>query len=261
MWLARGLNPAPLPIPSLALGGGVNDTVLLILLGALSGLVSGVTGFGSGLILMGTLVAVMPVQQATVIAAVLAVVLAAVNLHSVRREIPWREVWPTLVAGVPAVVLGVRLLTVLDEAVLRAGVAFIILVGVASVLWTRRGWRIERREWGLVAGAASGVFNGALGTGGPPLVIYALLRGWDKECCKAFYSVMFLLMGAFRMVLLIVQGVATGAALGQGMLIVLPVVGAWYVGAWIFRRSSNQAFRYAGAALLAATAVNLLADL
>jgi len=236
----------------------MHDTVVLILLGALSGLVSGVTGFGSGLILMGTLVAIMPVQQATVIAAVLAVVLAAVNLHSVRRDIPWREVWPTLITGVPAVVLGVRLLTVLDEAILRGGVAFIILLGVASVLWSRGSRRFEQRWLAYAAGALSGVFNGALGTGGPPLVIYALLRGWEKEPCKAFYSTLFLLMGLFRLVLLVTQGVATAEALGQGVLILVPVVGAWVLGKWIFQRASTQVFRYAGVALLMAIAVNLL---
>ena len=239
----------------------MTDTALLVVLGTLSGLVSGLTGFGSGLILMGTLVAIMPVQQATVVAAVLAIVLAAVNVHSVRRHIPWRELPPTLLTGVPAVAAGVWLLTVLDDRLLKLGVVAIILVGATTVLWAPRGRRYDAPWLSLVAGAASGVFNGALGTGGPPLVLFALLRGWDKECCKAYYSALFLLMGTFRLTLLVMQGVATRLALGQGVLILVPVVGAWFLGKWVFQRVSTRVFRYAGVALLVAIAVNLLIEL
>ncbi|NLD44841.1 MAG: sulfite exporter TauE/SafE family protein [Chloroflexi bacterium] len=237
------------------------SSVQLILLGALSGFVSGLTGFGSGLILMGTLVTVMPVQQATVVGAVLAVVLAAVNLWSVRHDLPWPELWPTLLTGVPAVAVGVWLLRVLSDDVLKIGVVTIILAGVVTVLWTPKGRRFGARWLNLVAGAASGVFNGALGTGGPPLVLFALLRGWEKECCKAYYSALFLLMGAFRLVLLVSQGLASREALEQGVLILVPVVGAWYLGKQVFQRVSTQVFRYSGVALLLGIAANLLVSL
>jgi len=239
----------------------VSDLATLALVGALSGFVSGLTGFGSGLVLMGTLVTVMPVQQAAIVGAVVAVVLAAANLVSVRRYIPWEEIWPTLVTGVPAVAVGVWLLTVLDERPLTIGVAVIILLGVVSVLWKPRARRTGGRWPNLIAGAASGVFNGALGTGGPPLVIFALLVGWEKERCKAYYSVLFLIMGLFRLVLLLAQDLATRQLLSQGTFIVMPVLAAWYMGKWVFQRVSTQVFRYAGAALLAAVAVNLIVSL
>lgn len=239
----------------------MSDTLLLILLGALSGLVSGITGFGSGLVLMGTLVAVMPVQQATVIAAVLAVVLAVTNLWSVREHIPWREILPTLVTGVPSVAVGIYLLTALDEAALKVGIVVIIVAGCAVVLWSPKGRVFTARWLTYAAGVVSGLFNGALGTGGPPLVLFTLLRGWDKERCKAYMSALFLLLGAFRLVLLTTSGVATREALGQGLLILVPVIGAWYLGKAIFQRMSTRWFRYAGVALLMAMAVNLLTEL
>lgn len=239
----------------------MSDTLVLVLLGALSGFVSGVTGFGSGLILMGTLVAIMPVQQATVIAAVLAVVLAITNLWSVRRHIPWWEIGPTLLTGVPSVVAGVYLLRVLDDRILKLGVVVIILAGVATVFWSPHRRRQPGRWLTYATGVASGVFNGALGTGGPPLVLLTLLRGWEKQLCKAYMSALFLLMGIFRLTLLIGSGVATGRALGQGLLILVPVVSAWYLGKLVFQRVSTRAFRYAGVGLLVAIAVNLTMEL
>ncbi len=124
-----------------------------------------------------------------------------------------------------------------------------------------KGRRFGARWLNLVAGATSGVFNGALGTGGPPLVLFALLRGWEKECCKAYYSALFLLMGAFRLVLLVSQGLASREALEQGVLILVPVVGAWYLGKQVFQRVSTQVFRYSGVALLLGIAANLLVSL
>jgi len=238
----------------------MSDTLILILLGALSGFMSGVTGFGSGLVLMGTLVAIMPVQEATVIAAVLAVALAIINLWSVRHDIPWGEILPTMATGVPSVAVGVHLLRSLDDRWLRMGVVGIILAGVAVVLWSPRGRRYSDARLTYVAGALSGVFNGALGTGGPPLVLLTLLRGWEKERCKAYLSALFLALGIFRMVLLIASGVATTWALGRGGLLLVPVMSAWYLGRLVFQRASTRAFRYAGVTLLVAIAVNLVAD-
>jgi uncharacterized protein len=238
----------------------VDHIALLILLGALSGFVSGVTGFGSGLILMGTLVAVMPVAQATVIAAVLAIALAAVNLWSVRTHIPWGELLPTMASGVPCVALGVYLLGRLDDTILRFGVVGIILAGCAVVVWSPQR-RYEARLLPLYTGAISGVFNGALGTGGPPLVLHALLRGWEKQASKAYMSALFLLLGMFRMTLLVTSGVATWQPVSSGLLMLMPVVGAWYLGKCVFQRVSTIAFRYAGLGLLLAMAANLISDL
>jgi hypothetical protein len=47
----------------------------------------------------------------------------------------------------------------------------------------------------------------------------------------------------------------------SGLLMLIPVVGAWYGGKCVFQRVSTRAFRYAGLGLLLAMAANLISDL
>ncbi len=239
----------------------MGDGPLVWLLGAVSGFVSGVTGFGSGLVLMGTLVAVMPVEQATVITAVVAIVLAVVNTWSVREHIPWASIWPTLLAAAPAIALGVYLLNHLDEGALKAGLVLIILAGCGAVLWSPRKRTYSSPYLASVAGALSGLFNGALGTGGPPLVLFTLLRGWDKRACKAYLGTLFLLMNVLRMGMLVTSGIATQESLVRAAGIVVPVMAAWYGGKWVFQRVSTRGFRYAGVSILVLIAANLIRGL
>jgi len=233
--------------------------VLLVGVAAASGLVAGITGFGSGLVLMGVLVTIIPVADAAVIAAIIALVCSLLNLWTVRVSMPWRETWPMFAVSIPAVAAGVYLLANLSPDTLRILVGVMILSGCAVTLWTPpQGVIGAGLGWSLTTGVLGGLSGGATSTGGPPVVLYTLLRGWDKGVAKAVMSAFFVVMGFWRLALLIVSGLATPESLRLGALMLAPTLAALYAGMWIFGRLSTQVFRYAAMALLGIMAVNLL---
>ncbi|HHX45567.1 MAG TPA: sulfite exporter TauE/SafE family protein [Chloroflexi bacterium] len=235
------------------------EPLQLAAIAAAAGLVAGITGFGSGLVLMGVLVAIMPVTDAAVIAALTALACSILNLWTVRLSMPWRETWPMVAVSIPAVAVGVYLLASLSPGVLRILVAMMILSGCAVTLWTPpQGIIGPGLGWALLAGALGGLTGGATSTGGPPVVLYTLLRGWDKGIAKAVMSAFFVVMGVWRLALLIASGLASPESLRLGVWLLVPMLSALYVGMWIFRRLSTQVFRYAAMALLGITAINLL---
>ena len=228
-------------------------------LGRTAGLVAGITGFGSGLVLMGVLVAIIPVADAAVIAAITSFVTSLLNLWTVRVSMPWRETWPMFAISIPAVAAGIYLLANLSPDALRVLVAVMILSGCAVTLWTPpQGLIGAGLGWSLAAGALGGLTGGATSTGGPPVVLYTLLRGWDKAVAKAVMSAFFVVMGFWRLALLIASGLATPNSLRLGVVLLAPTLIALYAGMWIFRRLSTQVFRYAAMALLGIMAANLL---
>ena len=155
--------------------------------------------------------------------------------------------------------VGVYLLASLSFGVLRILVAMMILSGCAVTLWTPpQGIIGPGLGWALLAGALGGLTGGATSTGGPPVVLYTLLRGWDKGIAKAVMSAFFVVMGDWRLALLIASGLASPESLRLGVWLLVPMLSALYVGMWIFRRLSTQVFRYAAMALLGITAINLL---
>ncbi|MHB0856168.1 MAG: TSUP family transporter [Anaerolineae bacterium] len=226
---------------------------------ALAGLVSGIAGFGFGLVAMGMLIALLPVVEATVLVAVIGLFCAALNLWTVRESVAWDETWRPLAAAVPTQVLGVFLLASLDGAVLKIGVAVSVLFGCLVMLWSPKGLRLEKGgPWPFLAGGLGGVLGGALGMGGPPIVFYALLRRWDNATCKAVMSAYFTVTSLWRVGLLVAAGLATGPLLLKGLLLLAPALAGLYLGTYIFRRLSVRLFRYAAVAVLAAMSVNAL---
>lgn len=223
------------------------------------GMVQGITGFGFGLFSMGLMVMFMPVTEATSIIAILSLGSACLNLWTVRRDIVWREALSLIGPAVPACALGVCLLTSLNTDVLRTGVAVMILAGCAVTLWSPKGAMMSRANpWGYVAGLIGGVFNGALGMGGPPVVLYTLLRAWDKGLAKGIMSSFFVVVGLFRIVLLIARGIATPHIFRAGLMLLPAALLACYVGTRVFHRLSTTVFRYAAMALLAGLAARIL---
>ena len=235
------------------------DFWILVAVLAAAGLIQGVTGFGFNLFALGVLGAIMPVSDAVVIASIAALCSFAVNLWTVRSDVPWRETWPVVGASLPALLVGVYWLQHLDDRVLRAGLGVTILVGCAVMLWAPKGSRIHRTSpWAYLAGFLGGLSGGAVGASGPPVVLYTLFRGWDKSVAKGVMSAYFLLMGLWRIAVLVATGVATGQTVRKGVLLLVPAILASYVGTLVFRRMSARALRYVALALLAGLSARLL---
>ena len=234
------------------------DTLMVTAVLLVAGLIHGAAGFGSGLFSMGVLVTAMPVARATVIVAIVSIFISLLNLWTVRKSTPWRQISPTLVTAMPATLLGAYLLTKLDVGILRRGVAAMILLGCAVTLWPPGRGRSQRAfPWAYIAGLVGGTFQGALNMGGPPIVLYVLLRGWSKSAAKGYMSVCFAAMTILRIAFLSVTGVATSDSIRLGLLAVGPALIAAFIGTRIFRRMSNRAFRCAAILLLAGLAANI----
>lgn len=62
----------------------------------------------------------------------------------------------------------------------------LILMGVVLIEWRDLYPRsLSGRYWGSVAGVVSGLLGGAVGTPGPPVILYAAAQGWPPRTMKA----------------------------------------------------------------------------
>jgi hypothetical protein len=232
---------------------------ILVSVVTVAGFVQGSAGFGFGLFAMGALALVMPVTEAAVLVALLGLASIALNAWSTRKAMPLGELLPIVATAIPCTLVGVVLLKVLDARVLRGAVAVLIMLGCAVTVWTPRRARIERAwPWGYLSGALGGVLGGALNMGGPPVVVYTLLRRWDKGIAKGVMSGFFLVTSLVRVAGQVAAGLATRELAMWALLLVLPTLVASYAGVRLFRRLSNRGFRTLATIVLAGLAVRLL---
>ncbi|MFO1171100.1 MAG: sulfite exporter TauE/SafE family protein [Hyphomicrobiaceae bacterium] len=143
---------------------------VLVVLGA--AVVRGYSGFGFSLLTISALSLMFsPVE---VIASIFLLEIAA-SLHllpGIWRDVQWRSVGLLLIGTAIATPIGVSLLKQVPEAPMRVALAAFVLVAVA-LLW--RGFALKRVPSSpatLATGALGGLFNGAFGIGGPPIILF-----------------------------------------------------------------------------------------
>jgi uncharacterized protein len=142
-------------------------TILLLLVAILAGVLSGVVGTGSSLLLLPVLVWLSGPRVAVPIMGIAAVVGNAGRVIAWWRRIAWRPVVAYAVPGVPAAALGAHTLLTIPPAVVDGALAafFIAMIGLRRSDAARR-WRFT--IWHLaLAGAAIGFLTGMVLSTGP----------------------------------------------------------------------------------------------
>ncbi|MFG6375723.1 MAG: sulfite exporter TauE/SafE family protein [Desulfovibrio sp.] len=150
----------------------------------LAGFVTGITSFGGNLLAIPLIALVLPPREAILYGCISgAAVFLGVTLPYL-KQIIWRETVILSLVTFPGIPFGIWFLA-------NAGPGALLLAAGASLAsflsWQFIGMRLDRRQnpvpiWAAIPfGFISGIMMSAVGMGGPPLVLYAFLRHWQKE--------------------------------------------------------------------------------
>lgn len=154
--------------------------------------VMGLAGFGIALVSLAFLPYVMSPVDAIVLMTLYAAVFTLAIFVPVRRDFTAARVGDLVLGTVAGTPLGVWVLASVSASVLNRLIGGMLVV---AVLLEWRGLfpaKLEGRRWGLGAGALAGVIGGAVGTPGPPVVLYATTQGWSPRAIKANLQAFFL---------------------------------------------------------------------
>jgi uncharacterized membrane protein YfcA len=153
----------------------------VLVLGLISGTLSGIVGFGASIMLMPVLMLAFGPHEAVPIMAMAALLANLARVLTWWREIDWRANAYYCVTAVPCAALGARTLLVLDPRVIEGilGAMFILLIPARRWLLAR-GLRVEARHL-TVVGAGIGFLTGLVASTGPintPFFLaYGLVKG------------------------------------------------------------------------------------
>ena len=205
--------------------------------------VRGYSGFGFSLLAVTALSLRLP--PAEIVPTIFLMEIAA-SLHllpSIWREVHWRAIGVLLIGYTVAVPLGVWLLASLPEAPMKIALGVCVLI---STLLLMQGYALKRMP-GAVAtvatGAASGLLNGAFGTGGPPVILFFFSSPAGASIGRASLIAFFLATDVIGLVFLARQGlVTTENVLRFATYLPALVAGVW-LGAHSFKRADQETFR------------------
>ena len=158
---------------------------VVVLIIFLTTLVRSTFGFGNALIAMPLLILLIGVNGATPLIALIGLVISLIMLIREWREIVWKDTLVLLISSLAGLPLGLLLLTNFSENIIRMILGVILIgFGIYNLLEIQLPV-LERPVLAVPFGFLAGILGGAYNANGPPIVIYGVLRGWNKKAFRA----------------------------------------------------------------------------
>ena len=230
---------------------------LLAVLGifALAGFVRGLTGFGAALIALPVASALVGPKAAIAILALADWPATLPLLPPAFRRCDWPTVLPAALAAIVAVPFGAFILAHSDPDALRWGLSITVMAMLALLV---SGWRYRgapRAPLSAAVGAIAGIFSGAAGIPGPPIVTYWMSGPAEKSVLRANLITFFTFTGVGSLISYTVAGLFT-QTVWISALFAAPVYGlATWLGARAHPHMPEARFRAIAFALIALSAV------
>jgi len=153
-------------------------TTLIIFAGSL---LQGLAGFGGALIsLPSSLLYAEPTCAAPVV--VLCYTINRVPaMFVLRKDLMWDHSLLLIAAAIPGALLGGLLLKSIEPGLIMNIMGTVLILFSAYKIIAPEFKLVFSRIWALPTGLLSGILGAAIGTDGPPVVVYAALKPWSKE--------------------------------------------------------------------------------
>jgi uncharacterized membrane protein YfcA len=149
-------------------------------------------GFGEALVAVPLLALVIPVSVAAPVAVLLSITIAALIVLQDWRHIHFRSAASLFLATVAGTPLGLSILTMVKESVVKALLACIIIVFSAYLLNSGKQPTLKSNRLAWLFGFGAGILGGAYGMNGPPLIVYGTLKRWPPQHFRATLQGYFL---------------------------------------------------------------------
>jgi uncharacterized membrane protein YfcA len=234
---------------------GVEEFIVawLIVLGA--GCVSGLAGFGFGLISVPPLLLMFGPATVIAVQKVLMLGTSWITLVDARKELRIRVVLSLLPWATIGLVAGVTMLKYFPSALIKL-MASVVVIGFSLVLLRgitpggKTGW------WSApLAGLASGTLSTSTGLSGPPVVMLFTLRSYSVHTFRATVVAYFILLDLIGLPTLISQGLVDRGDVILAASLAPPAIAGRFAGIWLARRVSRATFYRVTLILLLGTGV------
>ena len=204
---------------------------------------SGVAGFGGGVIVLPVLVWVYGPEVAVPVVALFQLIGTATRFWLNREFIDWKVVGWFVAGSTPFAILGSFLFIAADTDLLIRimGGGMIVLVALTQLPWSKR---VRMTLWGfLPLGSASGFLAAVMGIPGPFAPVFYIAYGLSPPAYMATFSLSMFLIQVPKLAVYGGGGeLITPLVVGLGLSLGIVAMGGAYFGARVLRRIPDKVF-------------------
>ena len=243
------------------------EIVLLVLTLGFAGLISGLVGFGFGLVGAAVLW-ILPPREGIPLLMLLSACSQILSISQLRSTMPPLSAWwpqgpaPCILAGILGVPAGLWLLSNLNSNLLCSLIGLMIMAYAFWMILRPSGMLPLRRtlSGALGVGLLGGVVGGFCGSPGPVMVIWSNLIGATKEQQRATVQPFILAMQLMALLVFVIRGGVFSGCLGIiwvcSFIVILITT---RLGVMAFQRLSNVAYNRLVMILLIISGAGLMA--
>jgi uncharacterized protein len=221
----------------------------------LAAIVRGFSGFGFSLLSISALSLVY--TPAEIVPSIFMLELAAsLNLlPSIWKDIHWTSLGPLILGCFIATPVGVWFLANAPVVPMQIALSVFVLVATALLWWGFALKSMPGTMGSTLAGAASGLSNGAFGIGGPPVILFYFASPAGAVAGRASLTAFFLATDVIGLANQSVHGLVTWDVAWRALVYLPPLLAGVWIGARSFKGTDPEVFRKVVLVLLAVLAV------
>lgn len=218
-------------------------------------IVRGFSGFGFSLLTITALSLFYPPAEIIPSIFMLELAASANLLPSIWKDIHWKSLGPLTLGCLIATPVGVWALANFPAAPMQIALSIFVL-GATYLMW--RGYALKTMPGpfaSTLAGAASGLSNGAFGIGGPPVILFYFASPAGNLAGRASLVAFFLATDVIGLANQSVHGLISWATVVQAALYLPALLAGVWIGARSFNGTDPDTFRKYVLGILAVLAV------
>lgn len=209
----------------------------------LAAIVRGYSGFGFSLLTVTALSLVLPTAEIVPSIFMLEIAASIHLLPGIWKDIHWRSIGPLLIGCLLGTPFGVWFLANVPAAPMQVALGVVVLF-FTVLLW--RGFALETMPGtaaSLATGWASGLFNGAFSTGGPPVILFYFASPAGNIAGRASIIAYFLGTDMMALPMLAHEGLLTLDSVIRALIFLPALMAGVWVGARSFKGADPAVFR------------------
>lgn len=201
-------------------------------------------GFGEALIAVPLFSIFLPIEMAVPLTVMMSITVALTVVIQDYKQIHVSSAkWLILFAalGIP---FGLLILFYGNELYVKIGLGLLIILYSLYSLFNKNTFILkeDNKFWLFICGFLSGVFGGAYGVNGPPLVVYGNMRKWDAQYFRATLQAYFLIANLLGLFGYIYKGMVTTNVMEYFLYSLFVVFPAIFLGRFLNKKLKGDSF-------------------
>ena len=200
-------------------------TVCILAIIFIATLIRSTFGFGESLVAVPLLILFIPIEIAVPLSVLISITIAGIVVVQDHEQIHFNSAKWLIIFAIMGIPLGLLILIYGNEQYIKFGLGLLIILYSLYSLFGKGVIKLESdsKGWLFFCGFLSGIFGGAYGINGPPLVLYGNMRSWSAKHFRATLQAYFLIASFIGMFGYWYKGLWT-ITVTHYFLITLPVV-------------------------------------